>query len=309
MNNQITHIRPDELGRIIRTITEALRMHDLWRDDLLRILACRLKPTEAFLAESGHRHCAFGHWFYSEGNESLRQTPAFDEIGTLHRLMHIAARDLCRKYASQHGNISVADFDALLAKMINFRSALEGVRDRVAHTLQSQDRYVASHDSLTTLVNRSEFRRRLELSIAQAKRDNTMLAVLFIDLDNFKAVNDKQGHAVGDLLLKEMGQRLVACVREIDTTARLGGDEFAAILNHIPTKQVSLVCQRIVEELSLPVRIEDNDNFVSCSVGISLFPQDGSDECTLLKHADAAMYRAKNLGKNQFQYFADLKVE
>lgn len=165
--------------------------------------------------------------------------------------------------------------------------------------------YLACHDDLTKLANRMVFQDRLRQAIALARREDHLLAVLFIDLDNFKAINDNLGHDVGDLLLKEVAQRLLKYIRDADSVARLGGDEFAALLYNIDSQEVSAVCERIADALSQTFRIKENDLFVTASIGISLFPNDGDDDCTLLKNADVAMYHAKALGKNKFQFFAD----
>lgn len=165
--------------------------------------------------------------------------------------------------------------------------------------------YLACHDDLTKLANRMVFQDRLRHAIALARREEHLLAVLFIDLDNFKAINDNLGHDVGDLLLKDVAQRLLKCIRDADSVARLGGDEFSALLYNIDIREVDKICKRIADTLGQVFHVKEKDLFITASIGISLFPSDGDDDCTLLKHADAAMYRAKALGKNKFQFFAD----
>jgi two-component system CheB/CheR fusion protein len=129
--------------------------------------------------------------------------------------------------------------------------------------------------------------------------------VLFIDLDNFKNINDSLGHDVGDILLKQATERLQRCVRDSDTLARLGGDEFIAVLADVQLQEINTVAARIVDFLRASFRINDNSLFVSASIGISIFPEDGDDSVSLLKSADTAMYRAKERGRNQYQFFAD----
>ncbi|MDT8406644.1 MAG: EAL domain-containing protein [Methylococcales bacterium] len=170
---------------------------------------------------------------------------------------------------------------------------------------QNQIQHMATHDDLTGLPNRTLLMDRLKHHIAVAKRKNELIAVLFIDLDNFKNVNDALGHDAGDILLKQASSRLLACLRGSDTLARLGGDEFVALLIDIDASEINPIAVRIVDSLSASFHIYDRDCYVSCSMGISVFPQDGEDSTTLVKNADTAMYRAKELGRNQFQYFAD----
>lgn len=166
----------------------------------------------------------------------------------------------------------------------------------------------ANHDELTGLPNRNLMQDRLHQAIVQAERDAGTVAVLFLDLDQFKVINDSLGHRVGDMLLKVMAQRLEGCLREGDTVARYGGDEFIIILPDLTRLQdVTLVAERILAAASQPVEVEEHDLQVTISIGASLYPYDGKDVDTLLKNADAAMYRAKALGRNNFQcYTAEL---
>ncbi|GAB4255813.1 MAG: hypothetical protein Kow0065_04140 [Methylomicrobium sp.] len=176
-------------------------------------------------------------------------------------------------------------------------SAMKASQNRIEH--------LATHDELTGLPNRTLLMDRLKHNLFQAKRKKESLAVLFIDLDNFKNINDALGHEAGDILLKQATDRLLSCMRDADTLARLGGDEFVAVLYNIDGADINRIAIRIVDSLSASFRIYDRDCFVSCSMGISIYPQDGEDSTTLLKNADTAMYRAKDQGRNQFQYFAD----
>lgn len=183
------NIKADELERIIQTLAEAIRMHDHWRDDLFRSLICKLRPDASFVTDDAHHRCAFGRWFYSDANEKLRQTSAFEDIGTLHRLLHISARDMCRKFQENQGKVNVREYDVLHERMVQFRSALVNLKNRTSRTLQSMDRFEAAHDPLTNLPNRVDFQRQLQKCISTAQTDGTALAILFIDLDNFKPIN------------------------------------------------------------------------------------------------------------------------
>ena len=170
--------------------------------------------------------------------------------------------------------------------------------------------FLAYHDALTGLPNRVMFREFLVHSIAHAKRNNERLAVLFLDIDNFKKVNDAVGHPAGDELLKRLALQIVQCLREEDfvsraNVARLGGDEFLILLNEIQTPyDAGKVATRISMPFLEPVRLEGQEFHVTSSIGISTFPEDGEDADILLRNADAAMYHAKRLGKNGFQFFS-----
>ena len=170
---------------------------------------------------------------------------------------------------------------------------------------QRKMEYLASHDSLTGLPNRGLLMDRLKHAILGARRKGHRLALMFIDLDNFKTINDSLGHDVGDLLLKEAAERLQKCVRDADTLARLGGDEFVALLHDIQVDDVNRIAGRIIDYLSASFSVRGHTLFVSASVGISLYPDDGDDSTALLKNADLAMYRAKEHGRNQYHFFAE----
>ena len=170
---------------------------------------------------------------------------------------------------------------------------------------QRRIEYLATHDELTGLPNRSLLVDRIKHSVSQAKRQRRKLAVLFIDLDDFKKINDTLGHDVGDILLKQATERLQRCVRDSDTLARLGGDEFVALLSDIELPEINLIAGRIVDFLAASFCINDQKLFVSASIGISVYPEDGTDSVSLLKSADTAMYRSKERGRNQYQFFAD----
>ncbi|WP_204368490.1 EAL domain-containing protein [Neosynechococcus sphagnicola] len=165
-------------------------------------------------------------------------------------------------------------------------------------------RYQAFHDLLTNLPNRTLFNDHLLLALASARRHRTPLAVMFLDVDRFKTINDTLGHAAGDRLLQRITERLLSCLRGGDTIARWGGDEFTLLLPQITSIQdVANIAQRALEALKRPFHINMQELHVTSSIGIALFPQDGEDVETLLRNADAALYRAKDQGRNNYQFY------
>ncbi|MDA7816930.1 EAL domain-containing protein [Sulfurimonas sp.] len=164
--------------------------------------------------------------------------------------------------------------------------------------------YRANHDSLTGLPNRTLFNDRLTQSIKSSARHSKKFAVMFIDLDRFKQINDSLGHAVGDKVLKEVSRRLMSLIREEDTLARLGGDEFTVLMLDLDEpNNASILASKIIESVSKPIYIDKETLYVSASIGISLFPKDATSSDALLMYADNAMYKAKDNGRNSFEFY------
>ncbi|MBA5607990.1 EAL domain-containing protein [Duganella sp. FT3S] len=181
----------------------------------------------------------------------------------------------------------------------------------ILHDLTEQHRSrerihrLAHHDPLTGLDNRLSLNLRLEQLLAQTRRANGTAAVLFIDLDHFKKINDTHGHQTGDLLLQAVAQRLQELLREVDTIARLGGDEFIVVTSgNVTPDEASTIAVRIVEALGAPYQLDGKTVHTGASVGVAMFPGDGADASTLLRHADTAMYAAKSQGRGIFQFFS-----
>jgi diguanylate cyclase (GGDEF)-like protein len=164
--------------------------------------------------------------------------------------------------------------------------------------------HIAHHDVLTGLLNRLSLNGRMDQALATARRDGSRVAVMFIDLDRFKVINDTLGHHVGDELLIEVARRLRSSVRDSDVVARLGGDEFVIMLSGVEhAGSVAMVAEKLVFSIGHPYHVDGHDLYTSPSIGIAIFPTDGNDGQTLMKNADAAMYHAKASGRNNFQFF------
>jgi diguanylate cyclase (GGDEF)-like protein len=195
--------------------------------------------------------------------------------------------------------LAVAPGLLMLGIMLSLRILQQRKRaeDRVNH--------IACHDDLTSLPNRLMLNQRLDQALTRHRRAATQLAVLSIDLNRFKVINDSLGHEVGDVLLRHVADRLRTQSRECDTVARMGGDEFAVLMeNRENLMDISTCAQRLVEQLSAPYVLGRKDCHVTLSIGISVFPSDGSDSQALLKAADVAMYRAKETGRNNYLYYS-----
>jgi len=164
--------------------------------------------------------------------------------------------------------------------------------------------HLAHHDVLTGLPNRLLFMDRLQQSIDYSKRHEQKIALLFIDLDQFKNINDSLGHAVGDQLLKSVAQRISQTIRNSDSAARLGGDEFTVLLQNVTSPlNVSEIANKLLERLNQPIDVEGHELYATISIGVCLYPDNGDDAATLLKHADAAMYKAKQEGRNTYRFY------
>ncbi|MGB0867039.1 MAG: diguanylate cyclase domain-containing protein, partial [Granulosicoccaceae bacterium] len=202
---------------------------------------------------------------------------------------------------------------------VSSRHATEGglqvmIRDITLYkAAENTMRELAYHDGLTGLPNRSFFKQNFEAAIETARHNGKHVCVLFIDLDRFKRINDTLGHNVGDELLVEVAERLRRCIRASDlmlslspeSVARLGGDEFTIVAGNLDsTSDIKVLAQRLLDSLAKPVQLAQHELTVTPSIGISIYPNDGDDVDTLLKHADVAMYHAKNQGRNNYQFFS-----
>jgi diguanylate cyclase (GGDEF)-like protein len=187
-----------------------------------------------------------------------------------------------------------------LAKSIGIHLYLAIMQSRVEAMLRHQ----ASHDPLTGLSNRLLFNEQLSFALANAHQSGEMLAVMFLDLDGFKQINDALGHAAGDLVLKNVGDRLKASLPKCDNIARWGGDEFTFLITKIDSsEEAAYMSREILQSLDAPFRVSEHEFYIKGTLGIAMAPSDGTDTDTLLKNADAAMHRAKQLGKNQYQFY------
>jgi diguanylate cyclase (GGDEF)-like protein/PAS domain S-box-containing protein len=203
------------------------------------------------------------------------------------------------KWVLSRGMVVSRDADGNALRMIGTHT---DITDRKAAADYMQ--YQAQHDVLTGLPNRALMTYRLQQALAQAKRDKTRSAVMFIDLDKFKPVNDTLGHAIGDLLLKEVAQRMQSSVRAADTVARIGGDEFIVVLPIIEQEQdAMIVAEKILHALHQPFKVAGHTLNISASVGVAVYPEHGDNDQLLIRNADTAMYYAKQDGRNNFKFF------
>lgn len=192
----------------------------------------------------------------------------------------------------------------MLATLFGAAVLLNRFQRAVAHA-EKQAGYLANYDTVTHLPNRYAFNQRLQVSLHAALGNNSTLALLVLDLDDFKVVNDTLGHDVGDALLRLVSQRLLSVVRHEDVIYRVGGDEFAMILTHLDdVEHVANIAEKFIHALTQPVVLGDRNLYIGVSIGASVYPRDGDGVGQLLKNADAAMYHAKSRGKNKFQRFS-----
>ncbi|HZX30332.1 MAG TPA: EAL domain-containing protein [Rhodocyclaceae bacterium] len=197
----------------------------------------------------------------------------------------------------------------VLVRTAELAEANERLQAEIEERRQAEQRvwHVANHDALTTLPNRSLFHDRLNQALAQAKRRGEKVALVFVDLDRFKSINDTLGHHVGDELLKEVARRLQGCLRSADTVARLGGDEFVVILPGLlgGEAEVSAIVDKLRAALVQPMHLAERALHITASFGISICPEHGDDAATLMRNADIAMYHAKDGGRNAIQFFTE----
>ena len=234
--------------------------------------------------------------------ESVKQVMDDYWAGKSEQYIHehrIICKDKSIKWVLSRGKVTKRDKNGKPLRMVGTHA---DITERKA--LENQLESLAHYDALTNLPNRTLLEDRLKLALAYAKRENKMLAVMFVDLDLFKQINDLYGHVIGDLVLKQVALRLSACVRESDTVARLGGDEFIILLPMIDAEgDAILVANKIVQAIAQPIITAQASLHVSASIGIALYPQHGMDEKLLMLNADMAMYQSKRNGKNRAKVF------
>ena len=190
---------------------------------------------------------------------------------------------------------------SIVRDISQYKEAIASLREKEARM-----EYLAYHDALTQLPNRLLFQDRVSQALERARRSGRKLAVMLLDLDRFKNINDSLGHAIGDCFLKEISSRITGSIREADTAARIGGDEFVVVLEDLhDINSATGVANKLLKVLARPVRVEEHELYTTASIGISVFPGDGDSVDSLIKAADAAMYRAKEKGKNNFHYFTE----
>jgi diguanylate cyclase (GGDEF)-like protein len=229
-----------------------------------------------------------------------------DEIGLLGMAFNKMAEDLSVSHAAlvEHKR-QLEERVAERTRELDQSNTLLQQEVREHQLAAERAEYLAYYDSLTTLPNRSLFSKLLNQALSLARRDTRPLAVLFLDLDRFKNINDTLGHEAGDLLLQEVGKRLQGCLRESDTVARLGGDEFVVLLPALKgAMDVEVVAHKILAATGKSFVAHGQEFRVTASVGASIYPKDGDDEQSLMKNADIAMYQAKEDGKNNFQFYS-----
>ena len=240
-------------------------------------------PLKDVMASKEHRVVVHNHYDLKEKKHyvEISASPLFDHA---------------------HHCIGIIESERDITEHVNIKDELEEQKDILHHQ--------AHHDALTGLPNRVLFNDRLEQGIERSKRNNSSLALFFLDLDHFKEINDSLGHAVGDEVLKVVTQRFTTVIRKEDTLARLGGDEFTIIVENLNQSQdASLLAEKLLFVLEKSIVIKGHTFYVSSSIGISLYPEDGQSTQDLLKYADAAMYKAKNEGRSNYQFYSKEMTE
>lgn len=231
--------------------------------------------------------------------QSLLAVPISHQ-GPIHGRIYVCDKRDGTPFSSEDESLALS-FAHSLSLMLDNAREIEEIR-------QAKQRldYMAHYDGLTGLPNRTLFSNQLRQAIFHARRSGTMIGVLFLDIDNFKLINDTLGHSSGDLLLQHIAVRLKSCLREDDIIARQGGDEFTLLLSGLDTvPSAAMVAQKVLDTLVRPMLIGEHETAVSASIGIALYPADGSNLDELLKNADTAMYHAKARGRNNFQFFSE----
>jgi diguanylate cyclase (GGDEF)-like protein/PAS domain S-box-containing protein len=266
-----------------------------------------MRANDAFCAITGYA----AHEVAGDAGIVMRST-FYDDVFYQNLWKEVDAKDhwedevLCRRIDGQSyiASASIAAVRNSHGSIANYIAIFSDITER--KEAESRIRFMAEHDFLTRLPSRALLLDRLGQAIAVAKRNGTHLAILFIDLDRFKNINDSMGHNIGDKLLQDIAKQLRKCVRRVDTICRQGGDEFIILLSEIRSvEQVAHIADSVMKVIGLPHKIDEYEINITSSIGISMYPNDGTDIDTLIKNADVAMYHAKQSGRNDYQFFND----
>lgn len=285
------------------TAIESEKLEQLDRDDLMRLASFpELSPNPIIEIDY-------------EGNLTYLNPAASIKFNKIQQtgLQHPILANLLATPQNVEGNLLLREVKVgeeiyeqyvhYLAENKLIRSYLFDITER--KRAQESLHYQAFHDPLTDLPNRAFFNEQLATALANAKRNRCPMSVMFLDLDRFKNINDSLGHGIGDRLLQGFAKRLLSCLRSGDTLSRWGGDEFTILLPQIRSAEDTIrLAQRILNELKLPFEVGEHQLYIKSSIGIALYPQDGEDGETLVKHADAALYRAKEQGRDRYRFYS-----
>ena len=244
---------------------------------------------------------------FTDISQQVYADPNWEELKRLLREQGMVKNFECAVYRKDGSKVWLSANVRSVSKdgvLVGYEGTNEDITAR--KTAEERVQFLAYYDALTGLPNRTLFRDRLAKALAGARRQECRVAILFLDLDRFKDINDSLGHSVGDLLLQEVAERLKTWGREEDTIARLGGDEFLIMLTDIKdVPDAAVTAQRLIDAMTAEFVVQGHSRKVSCSIGISIFPEHGADGETLIRRADAAMYSAKEDGRNNFRFFTE----
>ncbi len=244
-------------------------------------------------------------WFSNlHPEDSLPLNKLWHRLVTEHEDMSSEVRLITKNGSISWVYIQATSLHSKEGKLLGFLGSVSDISELKKAQIQMEN--LAFYDPLTGLANRRLFKNRLSKAVKSVQRSDTSIALLFLDLDQFKRINDTLGHDMGDALLKEIARRLDTNVRENDTVSRIGGDEFTILLTDVNnTNDVRIVAEKILQSLSRPFMLNGQDIISTVSIGITMTPEDSINLNTLMKNADLAMYRAKELGRNNFQFFSE----
>lgn len=310
-------------GRAIRVVAVQDLTERKKTEDKSRLAASVFdNTTEAIVITDAQRDIvavnkAFTEITGYEPHEALGESPRFYQSGRHNKTLHAELSQSLETHGQWRGEILNRRKNGEIYPVWKCVTAIKDDEGRVTHYLsvfsdisaikESEKRlsYLAHHDALTGLPNRLLFLASLNQALRRAKRHKHQIALLFLDLDRFKLINDTLGHACGDRLLQEIAIRLKNCVRAEDTVARLGGDEFTIILSEVAhAEDAAILAKKIIHAVAQPLHVEGHEITTSTSIGISIYPDDAEDSEGLAKAADAAMYRAKESGRHNYQFYA-----
>ena len=287
-----------EVESLLTRLNDAIIGHAKWLTEWNTNVICKIPMADKHISEESHRDCDFGRWYYREHANYLHQKPGFAAIEELHRTIHNKMSAIVQKI-NRGESITRTEYESFIDSEASFSESVINLRDELY-------KFLLSFDNLTGVLNRQAFFHILEQEYARVTRFNEPCCVVLMDIDNFKNINDKYGHAAGDEALISIASFIIANLRPYDSICRYGGEEFLICMPKTSLEMAHTIIERIRKDLSQKKICVSDDNCIKIPASFGIAPMSAEEELkNTIEHADKALYRAKANGRNKVEVWAE----